>query len=824
MRSLRSLLVAGGIALSSVSPALADVPRCDAVLEGAKFLDGKDTEVKARHAEHVRAVCTAHDSSADRWSRLLADLHVDATAMIAAANAKNWNAVADRLDHAAPLLEQLAAQAKADTAQPRTASEPADPRLTGFVKLATDGYRERLVSAGLAPPTSLRAGLSDLSRALRANGNGQLAGTAYVLVMDLSGNADDLAGILADEAARNERHNQEGLNAALRDVKVERENPTTMTGYWSGMSQRLGNWTALFEWMLIAAIVGSVFAIRTKRPRIAWKLVALTPVIFLPMFALHVFLPVFPWWAVDLAAIVALAALWGYTERYPLLYTGKAPFGSPVDAVGVPDAYMGLAGPPPGPDTHGSAYWGSVAQMRALGHLPAANANTSAGFALGRATEPVPGDNRFRQSGHVITFAPTGSGKGTGLVIPTLLEYPGSALVLDVKGENYAVTARARRALGQAVFLLDPYGVTGDPSHGFNWLDRIDLDSEDCLAQAMTIADACVIPSDKGGDDHWDDTARDLIRGVVLHVAGMDADKRNMGEVRRLLATNSEDLDEMLAAMMVSDAAFGVVARAANTFSGMADRERSSVLSSARRHTAFLDDPRIARTVARSDFSLRALKHTPMTLYIVLPADKLRGGNARFVRGLVNDALAGVMADTVTPFHKVVFLLDEFAQLGRMTAIEDAISLVRGFGVALWLFLQDMDQLKIYPKKGSFLANATSQFFGTRDLETAKYVSDSLGKATIEFETANTANTGKSGGSNVGGSGGSFNRGRSSGVSQQFHGRELLTPDEVMRERRAIVFVAGEPPWLLDRIDYRHDPEYRGSFDANPYHTHPARP
>lgn len=325
MRTLRSLLIAGGIALSSVAPALADVPRCDATLEGAKFLDGKDKEVTVRHAEHVRAVCTAHDSSADRWSTLLSDLHLDATRMIAAANAKNWNGVADGLDHAAPLLEQLTAQARADTAAPRTASEPADPRLTGFVRLATNGYRERLVAAGLAPPTSLRAGLSDLSRALRSNGNGQLAGTAYVLVMDLAGNADDLAGILAGEAARNERHKQEGLNADLRAVKMERENPTTMTGYWSGMGQRLGRWTALFEWMLIAAIIGSVFAIVTKRPRIAWKLVALTPVIFLPLFALHVFLPIFPWWAMDLAAIIALAALWGYTERYPCSTPARHP-------------------------------------------------------------------------------------------------------------------------------------------------------------------------------------------------------------------------------------------------------------------------------------------------------------------------------------------------------------------------------------------------------------------------------------------------------------------------------------------------------------------
>ena len=817
MIRVRSLLLAGGIALSPLSAAYADVPRCDIALTRAHLFQGREPDVKARYDEYARAICAAQDVSTERWSRVVSDLHLDATGMIAAANAKNWNGVADGLDRAAPLLDQMVTQAKADTATPHSVQEPVETRLEGFLRLATDGYGTRLVEAGLPPPASLHAGLADLSRALRTHGSGQLATTAYVLVMDLAGNADDLAGVFSEEAARQERHRQEGLNTKLGDAYAERENPTTATGYWTGIGQRLGHWPALFAWMLIAAIVGSIIAMRMKRPRIAWKLVALTPAIFLPMLLIHGFLPIIPWWALDAGALVVLAALWGYTERFRLLYTGKAPFGSQEPVQTAVAAPVGPSGPSDGPDTHGSAYWGSTAQMRALGHLAAANV-TPAGFALGRATERVPGDNRFRQNGHVITFAPTGSGKGTGLVIPTLLEYPGSALVLDVKGENYAVTARARRAMGQAVWLLDPYGVTDDPGHGFNWLDRIDLESEDCLAQAMTIADACVIPTDKGGDDHWDDTARDLIRGVVLHVAGMEPDKRNMGEVRRLLASSAEELDDTLAAMMVSDAAFGIVARAANTFSGMADRERGSVLSSARRHTAFLDDPRIVRTLARSDFALRDLKHTPMTVYVVLPADKLRGGNARFVRGLVNDALAGVMADTVTPFHKVAFLLDEFAQLGRMTAIEDAISLVRGFGVALWLFLQDMDQLKIYPKKGSFLANATSQFFNTHDLETAKYVSDMLGKATIEFETANQ---GKSGGTNLGTGSHSMNRGKSTGTSQQFAGRELLTPDEVMREKRAIVFVAGEPAWLLDRIDYRTDAEYRGSYDPNPYHAGP---
>lgn len=796
------LVIAGLLLATSMSPASAVAPRCDPMPFSPWGNDVQRTDGQRRMSESALAVCAVQDANTDRWAPVVSDVRLDKDRMIAAANRKDWNGVADALDHAAPLLDRLATQARADIARPHTLQDPVDPMLAGFVRLATDNYRTGLVTAGLAPPESLRAGLANLSQALRTRGNGQLATAAYVLTGDMAGNGDDLAVMLGKEAALIERRKQLALNQDLRDVRRERENPTTVEGYWSGIGQRLSHWSSVFQWMIIAAIVGSVIAIRTKRRRIAWKLVALTPVIFLPMFLIHVFLPIFPWWALDAAGIVALVALWAYTERFRWGHTGLAPYpgsGAVPGRPAAPAARVGPIGPPPGPDTHGSAYWGSAADMRALGHLPAPDSSGPAAFALGRAPDaPRGGDDRFRQSGHVITFAPTGSGKGTGLVIPTLLEYPGSALVLDVKGENYAVTARQRRAMGQAVFLLDPYGVTGDATHGFNWLDRVDLDSEDCLADAMQLADACVIPSDKGGDDHWDDTARDLIRGLVLHVAGLPADRRHMGEVRRLLTLPADDLDETLAEMIASEAAFGVVARAANTFSGMADRERGSVLSSARRHTAFLDDPRIVRALSRSDFTLRDLKRRPMTVYIVMPANKLRGGNARFVRGLVNDALAGIMADTVTPFHKVVFMLDEFAQLGRMTAIEDAISLVRGFGLALWLFLQDMDQLTIYPKRNTFIANATSQFFSTKELGTAKYVSDSLGKATIEYETANR---GKSGGSNYGGSGVAMNRGNSTGASQQYAGRELLTPDEVMREPRAIVFVAGEPAWLLDRID-----------------------
>lgn len=125
----------------------------------------------------------------------------------------------------------------------------------------------------------------------------------------------------------------------------------------------------------------------------------------------------------------------------------------------------------------------------------------------------------------------------------------------------------------------------------------------------------------------------------------------------------------------------------------MADRERGSVLSTARRHTAFLNDPRIAATFSRSDFDLKDIKSVPMTLYLVLPANRI-GPNARFVRALVNAVITAITASPVKPEHPVAFILDEFSLPGYMKAIEDAVSFMRDYGLSFWVFIQDLSQLK----------------------------------------------------------------------------------------------------------------------------------
>jgi type IV secretion system protein VirD4 len=153
-----------------------------------------------------------------------------------------------------------------------------------------------------------------------------------------------------------------------------------------------------------------------------------------------------------------------------------------------------------------------------------------------------------------------------------------------------------------------------------------------------------------------------------------------------------------------------------------------------------------------------------------------------------------------------------------MKAIEDAVSLMRGYGLSFWVFLQDLSQLKaVYPRWQTFLANSAKTFYGIDDFDTAKYVSDSLGQATIEYATQNA---GENRGSGFSGGGGSVNSGTSAGTSQQFTGRHILTPDEVMRlgPEQPLVLVKGEYPYRLVRLNYLQDLEYENLAEPNPYH------
>ena len=459
--------------------------------------------------------------------------------------------------------------------------------------------------------------------------------------------------------------------------------------------------------------------------------------------------------------------------------------------------------------THGTASFGNV-QAAIAGHHLAPSAPDDA-FTLGWlavAQAGVP-DARFRQGGHILTCAPTGAGKGVGAVIPNLLDYPGSAFVLDFKGENYAVTARARRQAGHAVFLIDPFGITGGERHAMNWLDALNPEDPDVVAQAGALCEMLVVSAGREPDPHWNEAAKELLRGLLIYVAGLDGERRSMAEVRRIVTLAEADMAEVLGDM-IADPARGhrIVARAATAHINRPDRERGSVLSTLVRHTNWLDDPRLEAAFTKSDFDLRDLKRRRMTVYIALPPDRLRACLG-FLRGFIGLALNAMTAVPGKPAARVAFFLDEFGQLGRMDSLVDNITILRGYGAQFWLFVQDLSQLKaVYPRWQSFIANTTLQVFGTADYDTAKYISDTLGQYTITFQTSSEASQM-----------GRFGQSLSQGEHRQ--GRALLTPDEVLRlgPEKPIVMPSGEAPYLLERINYLTDSRYVGRFDENPMHV-----
>lgn len=467
-------------------------------------------------------------------------------------------------------------------------------------------------------------------------------------------------------------------------------------------------------------------------------------------------------------------------------------------------------------DTKKPIHFGSAAWAETIGEH--ANGD-SRQFILGRTVEDGE-DKVFHQMGHMLTCAPSGAGKGIGVVIPNLLEYTGSVFCVDIKGENYAVTAERRRALGQKIILLDPFGVTSsedwleDNRDTFNLIDWLRAFPEDLTADSQMIADALIVNS--GSSDFWNDSARDAIRGIIAYVSTLDPERANMGELRRIITLTKDDLFEVLEDMRKS--VYPVIERCANTIISMDEKTRSGVFATAQQQTAFLDEPRIANTLSHSSFDLSRFKLDPMSFYLVMPPERLVA-NFRLIRLFISLLITSVTRIKGRAPAPALFLFDEFAQLGRMTILEDTLSLIRGYGASYWFIIQDLSQLKaVYEKWQTFLANTTKQFFSTSDYDTAKYISDTIGKETTETGEA-LAPSEKAKNGEL-----SFSEVTAEMMRLQsdpnYVARDLITPDEVMRLRsdEVLIFTRSERPYKITRLNYLEDADFQGKYNPNPMH------
>src|SRR5712672_4225068 len=444
--------------------------------------------------------------------------------------------------------------------------------------------------------------------------------------------------------------------------------------------------------------------------------------------------------------------------------------------------------------TYGSARWADIKEIRAAG-LTAPD-----GVVLGRFARDY-----LRHDGpeHVLCFAPTRSGKGVGLVIPTLLTWPGSAIVHDIKGENWELTSGWRARFGQ-VLLFDP---TNPNSSGYNPL--LEVRRGDCeVRDVQNVADILVDPEGAlERRNHWEKTSHSLLVGAILHVLYAEADKTLAG-VANFLSDPSRPIETTLNAMLATphlgERAHPVVASSARELQNKSENERSGVLSTTMSFLGLYRDPVVAKVTGRSDWRIRDLVDgaQPISLYLVVPPSDIARTKPlmRLVLNQIGRRLTESL-DTDRRRQRLLLMLDEFAALGRLDFFESQLAFMAGYGIRSFLITQSLNQLeRAYGPNHAILDNCHIRIaFSTNDERTAKRVSDALGTATEMRAMKNYA------GHRLSPWLGHLM------VSRQETSRPLLTPGEVMQlsPNEAIVMVSGVHPVRARKVRYYEDPQFQ---------------
>jgi type IV secretion system protein VirD4 len=445
-------------------------------------------------------------------------------------------------------------------------------------------------------------------------------------------------------------------------------------------------------------------------------------------------------------------------------------------------------------ETYGSARWAEPREVKAARLLGAE------GVVLGRL-----GHDYLRHDGpeHVLCFAPTRSGKGVGLVVPSLLTWPGSAIVHDIKGENWQLTAGYRSQHGR-VLLFDP---TNAKSSAYNPLLEVRRGEWE-VRDVQNVADVLVDP--EGSLDkrnHWEKTSHSLLVGAILHVLYAEVDKTLAG-VAAFLSDPKRPIETTLQAMMTTPhlgekGPHPVVASTARELLNKSDNERSGVLSTAMSFLGLYRDPVVAEVTSRCDWRIADLiaDPRPATLYLVVPPSDI-SRTKPLIRLVLNQIGRRLTEDLHAKDrrHRILMMLDEFPALGRLDFFESALAFMAGYGIKSFLIAQSLNQIeKAYGANNSILDNCHVRVsFATNDERTAKRVSDALGTATEMRAMKNYA------GHRLNPWLGHLM------VSRQETARPLLTPGEVMQlpPTDEIVMVAGTPPIRAKKARYYEDQRF----------------
>ncbi|MCH8726003.1 type IV secretory system conjugative DNA transfer family protein [Neisseria gonorrhoeae] len=488
---------------------------------------------------------------------------------------------------------------------------------------------------------------------------------------------------------------------------------------------------------------------------------------------------------------------------------------------------------------HGSARWADRKDIEAAGLLTK-KGEDSDGVYVGGWVDKSGTLHYLRHSGpeHVLTYAPTRSGKGLGLVLPTLLSWPHSTFITDLKGELWALTAGWRKKYAHnKVIRFEPASAQG--SAAWNPLDEIRVGTEYEIGDVQNLATMIVDPDGKGLNSHWDKTAFALLTGVILHAlykARDDGGVATLPSVDRMLSDPEKPVGDLWVEMATYPHADGrplpVISSAGQDMLDRPEEEAGSVLSTAKSFLALYRDNVVAANVSHSDFKIKDLMNDedPVSLYIITqPNDKAR--LRPLVRILIN-MIIRLSADKmdfengrpkVHYKHKMLAMLDEFPSLGKLEIMQESLAFIAGYGIKCYLICQDLNQLKSretgYGPDETITSNCHVQnAYPPNRIETAEHLSKPTGITTVVKEQITTS------GKRV-----SAMLGQVSRTTQEVQ-RPLLTADECMRmpgpvkdasglitqAGDMVIYVAGYPAIYGRQTLYFKDPVFEARSKVPP--------
>lgn len=458
------------------------------------------------------------------------------------------------------------------------------------------------------------------------------------------------------------------------------------------------------------------------------------------------------------------------------------------------------------PTTFGSSKWADISHLEERGYLE------EKGILLGEVMDgDTPRRVYYEGDRHAVTLAKTRGGKGISHIIPNLLRHMGSTVIIDPKGENALVTAKARIEMGQDVHLVDPFDIAastlGMRPARFNPMEWIELSDIDAPENAMILADA-IIKEQGEKEPFWTNEAKALLQGVILHVA-FDREfegRRNLGTVRDCLLGDGDTLIKLFQDMVKSPHA--LIASCGSRQLQKEEKLLSNVLATVQAATHFLDSARMREALSTSDFRFEDLKTEKISLYLILPADRLSTFSA-FLRLMIEQSLT-VNARNIElqPEQPVLYIIDEMPALGRLYMVEQAFGLMAGFGVQIWAIAQNVSQMKSIYGDGfeTFIANAgVVSYFGSKDKASADYFSDLCGVTTV-WNLSSAISTAIS---VTSGAQGSSSRSTSETDTRAASQRKLAYPDELMRlnETQQLLLIEDADPILARKLRWFEEPD-----------------